>query len=184
MRPDGGTPVQPDVRDTVGAVRKRGRRRSCGPRRRRASSSTSRTSCSSRGAGRRSGSRRSESRSGTRSRRKLPLPRPRVRADGDGVLRAARRGRAVVPLLDRRTAGLVPGATACARAGCASASTTPEERSHYSQGTSDIEYLYPIGWSELEGVANRGDYDLTRHTEFSPRSSSTSARTASATCRS
>jgi len=44
---------------------------------------------------------------------------------------------------------------------------TPEERSHYSQGTSDIEYLYPIGWSELEGVANRGDYDLTRHTEFS-----------------
>jgi glycyl-tRNA synthetase len=43
----------------------------------------------------------------------------------------------------------------------------PDERSHYSQGTSDIEYLYPIGWSELEGVANRGDYDLTRHTEFS-----------------
>ncbi len=42
-----------------------------------------------------------------------------------------------------------------------------EERSHYSQGTSDIEYLYPIGWSELEGIANRGDYDLTRHTEFS-----------------
>ena len=44
---------------------------------------------------------------------------------------------------------------------------TAEERSHYSQGTSDIEFLYPIGWSELEGVANRGDYDLTRHTEFS-----------------
>src|SRR5213080_4807482 len=43
----------------------------------------------------------------------------------------------------------------------------PEERSHYSQGTSDIEYLYPIGWSELEGVANRGVYDLVRHTEFS-----------------
>ena len=43
----------------------------------------------------------------------------------------------------------------------------PEERSHYSRATSDIEYLYPIGWSELEGVANRGDYDLMRHTEFS-----------------
>jgi glycyl-tRNA synthetase len=42
-----------------------------------------------------------------------------------------------------------------------------DERSHYSQGTSDIEYLYPIGWGELEGVANRGDYDLSRHTEFS-----------------
>jgi glycyl-tRNA synthetase len=43
----------------------------------------------------------------------------------------------------------------------------PEERSHYSRGTSDIEYDYPIGWQELEGVANRGDYDLSRHTEFS-----------------
>jgi glycyl-tRNA synthetase len=42
---------------------------------------------------------------------------------------------------------------------------TPEELSHYSSGTSDLEYLYPIGWSELEGVANRGDYDLRAHTE-------------------
>jgi glycyl-tRNA synthetase len=42
-----------------------------------------------------------------------------------------------------------------------------EERSHYSQGTSDIEYDYPIGWSELEGIANRGDYDLRQHTEYS-----------------
>jgi glycyl-tRNA synthetase len=43
----------------------------------------------------------------------------------------------------------------------------PEERSHYSRGTSDIEYEYPIGWSELEGVANRGDYDLVQHSEHS-----------------
>jgi glycyl-tRNA synthetase len=42
-----------------------------------------------------------------------------------------------------------------------------EERSHYSRATSDIEYLYPIGWSELEGVANRGDYDLAQHTQHS-----------------
>jgi glycyl-tRNA synthetase len=42
-----------------------------------------------------------------------------------------------------------------------------EERSHYSTATSDIEYLYPIGWGELEGVANRGEYDLTQHTEHS-----------------
>jgi glycyl-tRNA synthetase len=41
------------------------------------------------------------------------------------------------------------------------------ERSHYSSGTSDIEYLYPIGWQELEGVANRGDFDLTQHTKHS-----------------
>ena len=33
--------------------------------------------------------------------------------------------------------------------------------------TSDVEYLYPIGWSELEGVANRGNFDLTQHAEFS-----------------
>jgi glycyl-tRNA synthetase len=42
-----------------------------------------------------------------------------------------------------------------------------EERSHYSSATSDIEYLYPIGWQELEGVANRGNFDLTQHTEHS-----------------
>ena len=40
---------------------------------------------------------------------------------------------------------------------------TPEELSHYSQATSDFEYLFPIGWSELEGVAHRGNYDLTQH---------------------
>lgn len=42
-----------------------------------------------------------------------------------------------------------------------------DELSHYSSGTSDIEYLFPIGWSELEGIANRGDFDLKQHTEFS-----------------
>jgi glycyl-tRNA synthetase len=41
------------------------------------------------------------------------------------------------------------------------------ELSHYSSGTSDLEYLFPIGWSELEGVANRGDYDLTAHSTHS-----------------
>jgi glycyl-tRNA synthetase len=42
-----------------------------------------------------------------------------------------------------------------------------DELSHYSSGTSDIEYLFPIGWSELEGIANRGDFDLTAHTQQS-----------------
>ena len=42
-----------------------------------------------------------------------------------------------------------------------------DELSHYSSGTSDVEYLFPIGFSELEGIANRGDFDLTRHAEFS-----------------
>ncbi|MBA2429261.1 MAG: glycine--tRNA ligase, partial [Thermoleophilaceae bacterium] len=43
----------------------------------------------------------------------------------------------------------------------------PEELSHYSSATSDIEYLFPMGWSELEGIANRGDFDLTQHARFS-----------------
>jgi glycyl-tRNA synthetase len=43
----------------------------------------------------------------------------------------------------------------------------PDELSHYSSATSDIEYLFPMGWSELEGIANRGDFDLTQHAEFS-----------------
>jgi glycyl-tRNA synthetase len=41
------------------------------------------------------------------------------------------------------------------------------ELSHYSRATSDIEYLFPIGWQELEGVSNRGDYDLRQHSEGS-----------------
>jgi glycyl-tRNA synthetase len=44
---------------------------------------------------------------------------------------------------------------------------TVDELSHYASATSDVEYLFPIGWSELEGIANRGDFDLTQHAEFS-----------------
>ncbi|HEV3071506.1 MAG TPA: glycine--tRNA ligase [Solirubrobacteraceae bacterium] len=42
-----------------------------------------------------------------------------------------------------------------------------DELSHYSSQTSDVEYLFPIGWSELEGIANRGDFDLKQHAKFS-----------------
>ena len=49
-----------------------------------------------------------------------------------------------------------------------------DELSHYSSGTSDVEYLFPSAgdpadrrWSELEGIANRGDFDLSRHAQFS-----------------
>jgi glycyl-tRNA synthetase len=42
-----------------------------------------------------------------------------------------------------------------------------DELSHYSSATSDVEYLFPIGWSELEGIANRGNFDLTQHAEYS-----------------
>jgi glycyl-tRNA synthetase len=43
----------------------------------------------------------------------------------------------------------------------------PDELSHYSSATSDVEYLFPIGWSELEGIANRGNFDLTQHARVS-----------------
>ena len=42
-----------------------------------------------------------------------------------------------------------------------------DELSHYSSATADVEYLFPIGWSELEGIANRGDFDLTQHMQHS-----------------
>jgi glycyl-tRNA synthetase len=39
----------------------------------------------------------------------------------------------------------------------------PDELSHYSKQTTDIEYEFPMGWSELEGVADRTDFDLKAH---------------------
>lgn len=42
-----------------------------------------------------------------------------------------------------------------------------EELSHYSQMTSDFEYQFPFGWKELEGVAYRGNFDLTQHSRHS-----------------
>jgi glycyl-tRNA synthetase len=42
-----------------------------------------------------------------------------------------------------------------------------DELAHYSSACADVEYLFPFGWSELEGIAHRGDYDLTKHEEHS-----------------
>jgi CDP-diacylglycerol--glycerol-3-phosphate 3-phosphatidyltransferase len=44
-----------------------------------------------------------------------------------------------------------------------------EELAHYAKRTVDIEYQFAIGWSELEGIANRTDFDLKRHAEVSGR---------------
>ena len=43
----------------------------------------------------------------------------------------------------------------------------PEELSFYSKATTDVEYLFPFGWGELWGIADRTDYDLKRHQEHS-----------------
>jgi glycyl-tRNA synthetase len=42
-----------------------------------------------------------------------------------------------------------------------------EKLAHYSKGTTDVEYEYPFGWGELEGIANRTDFDLKAHSEAS-----------------
>ncbi|MGK2875208.1 MAG: glycine--tRNA ligase [Nocardioides sp.] len=42
-----------------------------------------------------------------------------------------------------------------------------DELSHYSTGTSDVEFLYPWGWGELEGIAQRTDFDLKQHAQHS-----------------
>ena len=42
-----------------------------------------------------------------------------------------------------------------------------DELAHYSRKCSDIEYNFPMGWAELEGVANRGDFDLKQHMQYS-----------------
>ncbi len=43
----------------------------------------------------------------------------------------------------------------------------PKELSHYSKATTDFEFLFPFGWGELWGIADRTDYDLTQHSEHS-----------------
>ncbi len=42
-----------------------------------------------------------------------------------------------------------------------------DELAHYARGCSDIEYQFPFGWAELEGIANRTDYDLKQHSNLS-----------------
>ena len=127
VRPDRGARLQPDVRDDDRP--RQGVRLdapTCARRRRRGSSSTSRTSCSSRARSRRSGSPRSgKSFRNEITPGQLHLPHARVRADGDGVLRPARRGAAVVRALARRARALVRRARASAQTTCACARTTP-----------------------------------------------------------
>ena len=43
----------------------------------------------------------------------------------------------------------------------------PGELAHYAKDAYDIEYLFPMGWNELEGIHNRSDYDLSRHSQYS-----------------
>jgi glycyl-tRNA synthetase len=46
----------------------------------------------------------------------------------------------------------------------------PDKLAHYAKNAYDIEYLFPFGWGEIEGIHNRTDFDLSRHEEFSGKS--------------
>ncbi len=46
---------------------------------------------------------------------------------------------------------------------------SPQELSHYSQATTDIDFRFPFGWGELWGIAHRGDFDLNQHQKFSKK---------------
>ena len=121
-------------------------------------------------ASRRSGSRRSASRSATRSR---PATSSSARSSSSrwrwsSSCRPTRPQQWYEHWL-QRAPGLVRAARHPTPTTCACAPHDADELSHYSCGTSDVEYLYPIGWSELEGIANRGDFDLTQHAEYSRR---------------
>jgi glycyl-tRNA synthetase len=48
----------------------------------------------------------------------------------------------------------------------------PDELAHYAKGAFDIEYEFPFGWNEIEGIHNRTDFDLGRHTEYSGKNMS------------
>ena len=69
-------------------------------------------------------------------------------------------GAEVVRVLVQRAARLVRRPRHPARTCCACAPHDADELSHYSAGTSDVEFLFPWGWDELEGIAQRTDYDL------------------------
>ena len=98
--------------------------------------------------------------------RELHLPHARVRADGDAVLREAGHRRGVVRVL----AGVADGLASVARPRPRAAAFTSTGRTSWRTTPSaafDIQYEFPFGWQEIEGIHNRGDFDLGRHQEYS-----------------
>ena len=73
----------------------------------------------------------------------------------------------MVRVLDRGARALVHRARHPPRPPARPPARAPTSSRTTPSATSDVEYLFPIGWSELEGIANRGDFDLTQHAKFS-----------------
>ena len=117
---------------------------------------------------RRSASPRSARRSATRSRRRTGSSAP--------ASSSRWRWSSSSPPADERRSGTSTGATsgwtgtsatASRPTCCACARTSADELSHYSAGTADVEFRFPWGFDELEGIAQRTDYDLRAHAEHS-----------------
>ena len=79
----------------------------------------------------------------------------------------AERAREVVRALARRARRVPPRARLRRRRGCACARIAPTSSRTTRTRPRDIEFLFPFGWQEIEGVHDRGDWDLRRHSEFS-----------------
>jgi glycyl-tRNA synthetase len=73
----------------------------------------------------------------------------------------------VVRVLEKVPDGLLRQAGRRSRPKCASTSTGPTSWPTTPKGAFDIEFLFPMGWQELEGIHSRTDFDLSRHAEFS-----------------
>ena len=165
-RPDRGAAVQPDVQDHR-------RRRStpattrgsptCGRRRRRGSSSTSATSWTPCAASCRSASRRSARRSATRSRPGNFTFRTREfeQMEIEYFVKPGEDEAAHQAWIDARTQWYVD--LGMRRENLRQREQTKDELAHYAKRCVDLEYRFPMGWSELEGIANRTDYDLKAH---------------------
>ncbi len=69
--------------------------------------------------------------------------------------------------LDGRAHAVAPGRSASGRRSCASTSTARTSWRTTRKAAFDIEYEFPFGWQEFEGIHNRTDFDLSRHQEYS-----------------
>jgi glycyl-tRNA synthetase len=96
----------------------------------------------------------------------LHVPLARVRAGRARVLRAPERAREVVRALAGRAARVPPRAR-LRRRSPAHAPHAQDELAHYARAAVDVEYLFPFGWQEIEGIHDRGDWDLSRHSQYS-----------------
>ena len=167
-RADRAPQFQPHVQDLHGPARRRGQRSSiCAPKPRRAFTSTSSTSSNPRVRRSPSASRRSARRSATKSR---PATSFSARASSSRWRCSSSSSRA------RTWSGSRSGR----RRACSGTwiigirkdklrfhEHGPGELAHYAKAAFDIEYEFPFGWQELEGIHNRSDFDLGQHQQFS-----------------